>query len=407
MTGGGAFEDMVALLWPGSASVGGRRRPGRAPRPPARDYVLVPAANRPRLLVPRRPLRATATALGRYKGSATGAGLLRLRAAALAARLGAADLLPDRVRVDPPSGGAPAPGIEDHLGEVLGREVLLAMHIGPRRAVQKPVLQLISPQGQLLGFAKLGVNPLTRELVRAEARHLEVLAGLPLRAVTVPRLLHHGTWGPHELLVQEPLTRTGTGEVTEERRVAAALEVARARGVTTHALRDSPYLRRLADRVEALADTPQSALLRSATARLRATAGDRVAPFGSWHGDWAPWNMTGSPGTVMVWDWEFFGADVPLGFDDLHFRVQEEVVGLRRDPVDALARLRRGAGAWLPAFGVPAESTDLVAALYVLEIATRYLEDGEMDGDTAMGRLDWLEPALAAFVERSLPTAPR
>ena len=53
--------------------------------------------------------------------------------------------------------------------------MLVSLHLGPARANRKPVLQLIAPDGETLGFAKLGIGPLTRRLVRAETTALSAL----------------------------------------------------------------------------------------------------------------------------------------------------------------------------------------------------------------------------------------
>ena len=68
---------------------------------------------------------------------------------------------------------------------MLGRPALLSIHIGPARANRKPVLQLLGAGGEALGYAKLGVDPLTRALVDAEAAALVRLSTVPLGPVTV------------------------------------------------------------------------------------------------------------------------------------------------------------------------------------------------------------------------------
>ena len=96
-------------------------------------------------------------------------------------------------------------GLDEHLAGILGERALVSMHIGPARANRKPVLQLLAPDGRALGYAKLGVDPLTHALVDAEATALHRLAGLPLGPVTVAGVRHHGNWHGHALLVQEAL----------------------------------------------------------------------------------------------------------------------------------------------------------------------------------------------------------
>ena len=97
---------------------------------------------------------------------------------ALATGLGGA-VLRSRIWVHVPPGTST---IESYLGEALGRDLLISMHLGTARANRKPVLQLMTPQGQPVGFAKIGTSPLTRALVEAERDALTRLgrAGLQM-----------------------------------------------------------------------------------------------------------------------------------------------------------------------------------------------------------------------------------
>ena len=98
----------------------------------------------------------------------------------------------------------------------------MSVHVGAPRANRKPVLQLLSPDGTTLGFAKLGVNRLTRRLVRAETSALVTLRYLRLSTVDTPRVLHTGRWRGHQVLVQEALPTWERRYPVGERVTAAA-----------------------------------------------------------------------------------------------------------------------------------------------------------------------------------------
>ena len=55
-------------------------------------------------------------------------------------------------------------------------------------------------------------------------------------------------------------------------------------------------------------------------------------PFGSWHGDWMPWNLLRSGTDLWVWDWERSASGVPVGLDAAHFRfdIESKIRGRRR-----------------------------------------------------------------------------
>ena len=125
------------------------------------EFVAVPNARRPRLLVPAGSRRVAAGAVKRYAQPAARSARFKRDLAALALRTGAdRALLRDRITV------TGAGSVAEHLCAVLDRDVTVSVHIGPARANRKPVLQLLDADGTTVGFAKLGTNALTRRLVR-------------------------------------------------------------------------------------------------------------------------------------------------------------------------------------------------------------------------------------------------
>jgi hypothetical protein len=173
----------------------------------------------------------------------------------------------------------------------------------------------------------------------------------------------------------------------------AMLEVASVTGVSDVPLRDHPYLGQLADRVVRLSASTSATALADAV-RATESAADVAVRFGAWHGDWTPWNMAQGEDEVLVWDWEHFEAGVPLGYDVLHHHV---VTGARDglSPDQAFARAWSEAPRLLAGFQDGPREARLVVRLYALDIAARYLRDGEAEGDTRLGDVRrWLLPTL-------------
>jgi hypothetical protein len=376
------LPELAALVWPAPADAA-LRRGG------AGGYAVVPSAARPRLLVPAGSRRAAASAV-RHSTEAVGVkARLRRRVLAAAFRTGVGALaFRDRLVVD-------GSGLDAHLSAVLGGPALLSIHIGPARANRKPVLQLLGPRGEALGYAKLGVDPLTRALVDAEAAALTRLATVPLGPVTVANALHHGSWGEHSLLIQSALPvrrpRATPAEANAAERTAM-LAVASCLGIRRQAYADSPYAHRVAADVTALGTRPEAERLRAALAAV--AAADPVVAFGAWHGDWNGGNSAAlADGRVLVWDWERFDADVPAGYDALHLRLQAEVTRGGVDPLHAARTLLADADAVLGPFDQPA--ADHVAVLYLVELAARYLRDRQAEAGARLGHVDtWLLPAV-------------
>ena len=394
--GRSSLSDVCAVLWPPPASASLLRgRPGRGRE---RDLLVLPFAGRPRLLVPSGR-RASAAAVRRYgePGSFTawaGSRALALALAAGGARVGLGGRL--RVSADPGTGSAdPDTGtIEAYLHSVLGYEVLISTHLGAARANRKPVLQLLTPGGETAGFAKVSVNPLTRDLIRAEHAVLDTLAAGNFRALTVPRVLHHGQWQGREVLIMNALPVWRRRKALRPGQLTAAMtELTAVGGRSRGPLAGCDYLTRLRSRLEASPAGPDRAAVSDALDML-AAAGPELT-FGAWHGDWTGWNMASTAGGLLVWDWERFATGVPVGFDFLHYRLQSDVVRRRRPPAEAADACVRDAPGWLAPFGVPADEAPLVAILYLAELSARYLADRQAEAGARLGQPGtWLIPTI-------------
>ena len=170
-------------------------------------------------------------------------------------------------------------------------------------------------------------------------------------------MVHHGRWGDHALLVQsalpvrQPRAAPATAGAAER---AAMLAVAGCLGVRHQPYAGSDYARRLTADVDALAGRPE------AGAAARRAGRDRRGPircsaFGAWHGDWNGGNSAAlADGRVLVWDWERFDADVPVGYDALHLRLQAAVTRAGAEPVAAARALLADADATLRPFAAGA-----------------------------------------------------
>ena len=352
---------------------------------------MLPSARRPRLLVPSGR-RASAAAVRRYGEPGSfpawaGSRALALALAAGGARAGLGGRL--RVSAEPGTGT-----IEAYLRSVLGSEVLISTHLGAARANRKPVLQLLTRRGETAGFAKVSVNPLTRDLIRAERAALDTLAAEDFRELTMPRVLHHGEWQGREVLIMNALPVWRRRKALRPGQLVAAMTELTAVGGRSHGpLAGSDYLARLRSRLEASQAGPDRAALGAALDTL-AAAGAEFG-FGAWHGDWTGWNMASTADGLLVWDWERFALGVPAGFDFLHYRLQSDVVRRRRPPREAAADCVRNAPGWLAPFGVATAEAPVVAILYLAELSARYLADRQAEAGARLGQPGtWLIPTI-------------
>jgi hypothetical protein len=398
------LREIAALLWPSPATVAIGTRTRRADPAGQETYLIVPDAGQPRLIVPRNGRAASAAVAGfnpdRSRRAAALSGLLRA-----SLRTGVAGrVLRDRLIVS-----SVEDSLRSHLAQVLGEDVTLSILIGPPRANAKPIAQLLSPDGEVLGYAKVGATELSRRLVRAETAALSRLAVARTQAVTIPAIRHAGRWNDLEILVLSPLHAAGKRARGNAARLLqdATAEVAAIAGTHRAPLTGSAYWLRLQSRLKALG--PRGTAFVELAERIGTRAGSANLLFGSWHGDWTRSNVTIRGTTVLAWDWERFETGVPVGFDALHYRLHHQINAEHR-PAEAAARdclARAGQQAVLAAAPAPAGGSPpaavLVCALYLLELAARYLEDRQDLAGARLGRPEaWMLPALTHAVETSL-----
>jgi hypothetical protein len=390
------LRDICGKLWPDPARV---ELGPRSATDQAADLsmIVLPGLRDPRLLVPaeRRPAAAAVRRYGE-PGSVRSAVATRALAAALASGVGPR-LLRGRLTVRVPPG---TQTIESRLNQTLGRQVLVSVHLGAPRANRKPVLQLLTEAGETIGFAKVGINALTASLVRDEHAALDRLHATGLRYLSAPQVLGRDSWNDLEILVLSPLAvwrrRTPPQPGALQR---AMSEIASVAGLTDSAMAASEYWRRLSARLDAAGDGTEHAALKSALASLDNLAGAATLRFGSWHGDWTPWNMASTTEGLLVWDWERFTTPAPTGFDALHCWLQAEVIGNKAEPAEAARACVRRAPELLEPFGVGGQEARLTALLYLADLSIRYLTDRQEEAGAVLGApRRWLLPALKAGI---------
>jgi hypothetical protein len=148
-------------------------------------------------------------------------------------------------------------------------------------------------------------------------------------------------------------------------------------------------------------ETEDRSALSEALSGIASRAGDAVLSFGACHGDWSPWNMARTSDGLLVWDWERFSADVPLGFDALHHWLQGKIQTTHPDPRQAAANCVERAATLLAPMEVEAGEAEITATVYLADLATRYLVDRQAEAGARFGRPGrWLIPALTSWIEQ-------
>jgi hypothetical protein len=356
-------------------------------------YAVIPSLDHARFLLPLASRRVTAASVLAYNALRP----LKVRASRAAIGLlaragGLAALRPPIVSVH---GG---PLLSQHVAELLGVERLhAAIGIRPPDPHHKPTLQLFDDAGQPRGYAKIGWNEGTGDLVRAEAATLTGLppAGGDLPAT--PRLMLHTQWQHREIAVVAPMPR-GVRRIRhpDRPRLAAMLAVARRGGppAPRRPLAGSTFLATWRRRAAGTAAAP---LIDQVVARDGALA----LEFGDWHGDWVPWNMARHRGELVLWDWENHAADVPVGFDLAHQAFQTALSTHRRPASECATAVDTALNTHGSALGLDPPGRRFIADAYLIELWLRTYE-------LSRGGAGWnpkLHPALLDVLAARLPAA--
>lgn len=394
--GTGYFEEISRLLWPSPATA--TLVPARSAACRAADEVLLvlPESRRPKLIVPAGR-HAGAAAIRRYGQPGSLKTRVATRALATLVASGLGPMLGDRLAISRPDETLT---IESALATLVGQPVEISLHLGAARANRKPVLQLLTKAGETIGFAKIGINPLTKDLVTGEQAALVKLSTAKLTTMTVPKVLASGSWQDLEILVLSPLPVWERRRPLTDAVLAEALaELARSSGTSTASLAGSSYWHQLTVRLEQAGDGPDHDGLAALIKRLGSLAGTSKMTFGCWHGDLTPWNLAYTRAGLAVWDWERFTTDVPIGFDALHYWLNERVVRPSNDPVRAARDCVASAPRLLDGFGVRADQAKLTALAYLADLSVRYLADRQAEAGARLGAPGrWLIPAIEAEI---------
>lgn len=362
------------------------------------SYIALPNLRRPRLLVPCASHSTAAKALRLYHPQRLAARLAKA-AVALALRTGLPQHLLRGSHLEIAAGTAQRPALDGHLAKVLSEPAVhLGVSLGSPGPHRKPVCQVMNTRGDVLAYAKLGGNEVTRELVKHEGNVLRLLARTTVTRDSVPRVLDSGEWMGASLLLQAPPTGDGwsaSGELTERHvKFLCRLHALDSRETR---LSESEWRNEMKSRVQQLRDRElyyDAHLIDWAMAEAVERFDNPSLHFGFRHGDFAPWNVLQRVEKLFVLDWEYARGGSPLGFDCFHYLVHRAVLvkhasfaGFQRILSQAEEMLQR----YFTHFSAPEPHIELYRALYAIDTLSWHIlrEIGEPSADIRRLREHW------------------
>jgi hypothetical protein len=284
----------------------------------ARCFVALPSLTSPRWLFPLGNGRCAHEGLEIYKPYAKASRILK---GLLTTLVGAhcQGLVPHRVLV---ASRGPLP-LEALVREVTGEcQPVFSLLVGTEVSFRKLTVQVMCPDGKILGYIKLPLTDAAVERVRHEAETLDHLGSFPALRLHIPRVLYSGEWGDGAILFQSG-GPSRPGPVQFDRQCEEFLQLLW--GIRTTEKPGHVLWEEVAARwrkAEPSLASGWRALGQAALAKTKRELDGVMVSCGVSHGDFAPWNTRVGDGRLYVFDWESASWEAPTSWDIFHFKTQ-------------------------------------------------------------------------------------
>jgi hypothetical protein len=378
--GGALLVDSARAVWPRS-----RIEVSRAVRPSQQgvhEYVVLPGLSSPRWLLPVAGRAAAGALLAQQSGGPRRAAA---RLLTWAHRTGVTRRLPlAKVRVDTREGES----LVTAVSSVLDEDVTVAIRLGSWDHARSLTLRVFAADGPTRAFGKVGLDPHGQAAVLAERTSLSRVADLDLPDLLRPTVLHHFSWHGNEVLLVSPLLASTGGGHRQDMPLEAMRHLANALAPRQGLLSSSGWLRSVQQRVTEVTDARLRTRLESVLRRLEDRSRDVELALGCWHGDWSPWNMTWDGPRVMLWDWEHFAEDVPVGFDPVHYLAQRLRQTVGAGPAEERIWLAQSADV-LARLNLTETQRAVLLTAYLLEVNLRFVLDRQSTLQRHQTRAGW------------------
>lgn len=223
-----------------------------------------------------------------------------------------------------------------HFKEILQRDdITFAVSVGTPGAHRKPVLQVLTKQGQILGYAKLGWNESTNALVENEAGISRYLSGVSLNSFSVPSVLYSGWWNDHFLCIHSaPTGKIETAPQSLVSQYFSVLNELKHLHVRWLPLKESSFWTKLVRRSESIRNMCYRRVTEQGLCRAEESLSNMTLPFHFCHGDFTPWNAQLLNDRPFLFDWEYADSEGLPGWDLFHFCVQTSWLLEKKRPDD-------------------------------------------------------------------------
>jgi hypothetical protein len=224
--------------------------------------------------------------------------------------------------------------LETEMARILGEtDVRLAFYVGVSGAYRKVMAQVMTPYGETLAYAKIGILPLAQAAVEEEGNVLVRLSESAALGGAVPEVLGQFAWqGGKVLLITGGPSRPGPRHLSSmHARFCENAFLSFAKGCV---FSEGPMWARMTETLHRLTPElpdPLPAYYDQALRQLEQALGSVPLPLSLAHRDFAPWNTRSGPTGLFVFDWERAREGMIPLYDIFHFwAIQAALFGWRR-----------------------------------------------------------------------------
>jgi thymidylate kinase len=222
--------------------------------------------------------------------------------------------------------------IFEYIGSVLRRKDLsFGISTGTPGPERKPVLMVLSGDGETLAYVKVGSSRMSNALIRREVEMLQFLANRTCRSFCAPVVLHSTCWKGRHLIIQSAPKREMRAAVGDRNRYFDIPKELAALHTRWMPLKESSFWEDILLRIPRVANTYYRDTLERAVQKAEERLKGERLPFHLSHGDFAPWNTRYDGEKLYVFDWEQSKETGLPAQDVFHFHFQEMRCLQRRD----------------------------------------------------------------------------
>ena len=222
-------------------------------------------------------------------------------------------------------------------------DILLTMSIGIG-PFSKITASIMTYGGDILGYIKMGITPLSAETIIKEAnalRELEKAPGLSRLEIGVPKLLGEENVEGARVFIQTPSPFRGkAGSVNLCEDYTKILDAFVQKAAQNKKLSETKFLADIKSGIESYPLSYKD-LMEKAFDRLERHAGGKETAISISHGDFVPWNMLWRGKRVFIFDWESASFGSPAGIDAVHFLFQTGFLVKQMRGTTLLSYIRR------------------------------------------------------------------